>query len=373
MSNVIPVEYINKMSSLSDIEKDYFRIMWVKYGVLYITSKPGIGKSAIMRDIADKMGFQYIDIRLSMIDEVDIGLYPYLNDVDNKKIISFAIPEWAIKANQRPTIIHFEELNRTSLQVRNAALQILLERQIGSDFLFNNNVLMVSSGNLGEEDGTDVEEFDSALNNRLIHVEHVLTVKEWIKDFANDNCHKIIIDFINSYPDYFYKTNEMDKAYATPRTWTMLSKYIIDIYGIDSTPKDFIEDFKRTYRPCSYVGNAGYKFIEYCQNILSITISYVIDRYDMIKEKLKTYNNARITELVVELKTYNITKLDNNQLKNVYKFLKMLNDEELTSYIVWLLNEFHISDGRVIKMISQFSDILSKIRNYNSNDSKEND
>jgi hypothetical protein len=28
----------------------------------------------------------------------------------------------------------------------------------------------MSSGNLGDEDGTDVEEFDSALNNRLIHI-----------------------------------------------------------------------------------------------------------------------------------------------------------------------------------------------------------
>jgi hypothetical protein len=34
------------------------------------------------------------------------------------------------------------------------------------------------SGNLGDEDGTDVEEFDSALNNRLIHINHTLDVQE---------------------------------------------------------------------------------------------------------------------------------------------------------------------------------------------------
>jgi hypothetical protein len=37
----------------------------------------------------------------------------------------------------------------------------LLEREIGTAFKFNDNVLMMSSGNLGDEDGTDVEEFDS--------------------------------------------------------------------------------------------------------------------------------------------------------------------------------------------------------------------
>jgi hypothetical protein len=43
----------------------------------------------------------------------------------------------------------------------------------------------MSSGNLGDEDGTDVEEFDSALNNRLIHINHTLDVQEWL-DYAEE-------------------------------------------------------------------------------------------------------------------------------------------------------------------------------------------
>lgn len=57
---------------------------------------------------------------------------------------------------------------------------MFLEREIGAFFKFNDNVMMCSSGNLGEEDGTDVEEFDQALNNRLIHIEHTLPYPEWI-------------------------------------------------------------------------------------------------------------------------------------------------------------------------------------------------
>jgi ATP-dependent Lon protease len=56
-------------------ERKYFSVMWAKYGVLNITSKPGVAKSAIGRSIADKMGFAYSDIRLSMVDETDVGLY----------------------------------------------------------------------------------------------------------------------------------------------------------------------------------------------------------------------------------------------------------------------------------------------------------
>jgi MoxR-like ATPase len=202
--STMPQSVIENLSKLTEKERKYFAVMWAKYGVLNITSKPGVAKSAIGKSIADKMNFRYMDIRLSMVDETDVGLYPSINEieVDGKmvKCLDFVVPRWAVEANKQPTIIHFEELNRASQQVRNAALQILLERQIGTDFKFNDSVLMMSSGNLGDEDGTDVEEFDSALNNRLVHINHTLSVDEWIKDFAMDNCHKLITSFIKAHP-----------------------------------------------------------------------------------------------------------------------------------------------------------------------------
>ncbi len=143
-----------------------------------------------------------------MVDETDVGLFPVVDTItieDFEKVDGFGagmisevdpsqkknvqiktlkhvVPEWAIKANMKPSIIHFEELNRSTLQVRNAALQLLLEREIGAFFKFNKNVFMLSSGNLGEEDGTDVEEFDQALNNRLIHYTHDMPFPEWKKE-----------------------------------------------------------------------------------------------------------------------------------------------------------------------------------------------
>ena len=51
-------QFADKMGALTDRERLYFQIMWPKSGVLYITSKPGIAKSAISRSIAKKMGFR---------------------------------------------------------------------------------------------------------------------------------------------------------------------------------------------------------------------------------------------------------------------------------------------------------------------------
>jgi 2-phosphoglycerate kinase len=49
-------EMLGKFKKLTKKEQMYFRFMWPKSGVLYITSKPGIAKSAISRSIAEKMG-----------------------------------------------------------------------------------------------------------------------------------------------------------------------------------------------------------------------------------------------------------------------------------------------------------------------------
>jgi hypothetical protein len=373
-NKTMPAQMAEKLSNLTEKERKYFAVMWAKYGVLNITSKPGVAKSAIGKSIAEKMGFRYMDIRLSMVDETDVGLYPSINEVevDGKmvKCLDFVVPRWAVESNKQPTIIHFEELNRASQQVRNAALQILLERQIGTDFKFNENVLMMSSGNLGDEDGTDVEEFDSALNNRLVHINHTLGVKEWINDFAMENCHKLIVSFINAHPEQMYK-NATDnvKAYATPRSWTMLSEFIVANYGQDASPREFLPLLKEV--ASGYIGNSAVKFIQYCEDMLNISIQDVINNYDGIKKDLEKYNRDKNSELIQSLKEIDITKLNKKQLDNVVKFLNNVGDDEKTAYLLYILDNIaDVTNPTLKSFLLQFEDLLRTIKKINKPGSK---
>lgn len=365
----LPKEMAEKLSLLTQKEHKYFSIMWAKYGVLYITSKPGVAKSALGRSIAEKMGFRYSDIRLSMIDETDVGLYPSVSEVETEdgkvKCLDFVVPRWAIEANKRPTIIHFEELNRASQQVRNAALQILLERQIGMDFKFNDNVLMMSSGNLGDEDGTDVEEFDAALNNRLIHIDHSLTVDEWVNDYAEKNCHKLVVSFIKAHPEQLYKgADNNSKAYATPRSWTMLSEFIVSNFGQDSSPREFLPLLIQV--ASGYIGNSAVKFTQYCQDMLNISIQDVIENYDGIKKDLAKYNRDKNSELIQSLKEIDIAKLNEKQLANIVKFLNNVGDDEKTAYLLFILdNMVDISNPKMKKFLLEFEDLLKTIKQIN--------
>lgn len=363
----------NYNSKLTTKEQMYFSIMWAKYGVLNITSKPGIAKSAIGRSIAEKMGFNYVDIRLSMIDETDVGLYPSVTEVESDgqmvKCLDFVVPRWAIEANKRPTIIHFEELNRASQQVRNAALQILLERQIGTDFKFNSNVLMMSSGNLGDEDGTDVEEFDSALNNRLVHINHTLDVNDWISDFATENCHPLVVSYIKSHPEHMYKTSENSKGYATPRSWTMLSEFIVANYGQDASPRDFLPLLKVV--AAGYIGNSAMKFVQYCEDMLNINITDVLDRYEQVEKDLKKYNRDKNSELIQSLKEIDISKLSEKQLGNAVKFLRNVGDDEKTAYILYIIDNVpDVTTPKMRKFLMEFEDLLRTIKKINKPEKK---
>ena len=369
--NGMSEEMLDKLGNLTEKERKYFAIMWAKYGVLFISSKPGVAKSAIGRSIAEKMGFAYLDMRLSMSDESDFK-YPYLEDgtFEGKpiKVSGYAVPKWAYEANQRPTLIHFEELNRAPQFVRNAALQILLEREIG-EFKFNSNVIMMASGNLGDEDGTDVEEFDSALNNRLIHIPHSLGVEEWLGDFASTGCHKLITSFIKAHPEQMYKTSDNTKGYATPRSWTMLSKFITENWGMDASPREFLPLLKEV--ASGYVGNSAMKFIQYCEDMLNISINDVLNDYDRIKKDLEKYNRDKNSELIQSLKEIDITKLTDKQLDNCVKFLNGVGDDEKTAYLLFILDNIaDVTNPKMKKFLLKFEDLLRTIKKINKPGSK---
>ena len=366
-TDVMSQEMRDSLSTLTARERKYFMTMWPKSGVLYITSKPGIAKSAIARTIADKMGFRYLDLRLSMADETDFK-FPFLKDANydgqNIKVSGYAVPEWAFESNQQPTIIHFEELNRAPQFVRNAALQILLERQIG-DFKFNGTVLMMASGNLGDEDGTDVEEFDNALNNRLIHFSHTLGADEWVDNFGKDNIHSVILSYIKAYPEKLYQNpTENTKAYATPRSWTFLSEFIIKNFGKDASPREFLPYVQEVAH--GYIGNSAQRFLQYCQEMVNITIQDIIDRYDKIEKELDKYNRDKNSELINSLKEHDIKKMSDKQLANVTKFLNRVGHDELTAYLLHILDNVpDVSDPKLKKFMQSFRDVLINIKRIN--------
>ena len=359
------------LSVLNSMELKYFRMMYPKSGILMLFSEPGLAKSAIMKNIANKLKFLYIEIRLSQIDETDVGLFPDKwegevwidGKLETKKFLDHITPRWAWLVNQKPTIIHFEELNRARLHVRNAALQIFQERGIGYDFSFNENVFMCASGNLGDEDGTDVEEFDSALNGRLLPVKHELKFEKWCEYYADEYVHSIIRRYITAHPDHYYiskkNRNERDKQYASPRSWTYLSDYIQENYGKEADINIWIKDIENN--AYSYIGGVASSFLRYLRDTLKISILNIIDEYPKLKAEGVQFTRDKKSELIQDLKKVEIFKLEPNQLENTKLFLLDMKEDEIVSYLIHVYDVTYVDyiedakeDERVNKDVLAF-------------------
>jgi hypothetical protein len=355
------MNYLENVSFLSQREQKLWNMIRSKSGVVMAYGIPGISKSATFSSIAKKMNLEYIDFRTTTIDETDLGVFPTISEINGLKVVDHAVPAWAVKANKKPTLIHFEELNRCSSNIRNATLGILNERIIGTSFKFNEHVYMVASGNPVTDLDQDVEEFGTALRNRLIPVQFELTLKQWINEFAEKNVVPQIITFLNNKPDFFGNTlhqlekliGENQEQYPSPRSWTFLSDYIKAFP--EDQKKDALLDTKMT--KC-FVGElASITLSSFLQEFYKINLKQVLTgEYD--SNLLDHITIQRITEEFEETKK--LKDLTKKEVVNWKKFISLMTDEIRASHINNLTSTKN--DITLLKnLFSEYKDIIKII------------
>lgn len=358
------------LHKLTKQERLYFGIMSAhRYGggLLFLTSSPGIGKSAILENIAKKLEIGYIGVHLASVDETEIGAFPNKDvmktkDADGKDIELMVVkhipPYWAAKANTMPCILHLEEINRCSKGVRNAVLQIINERQISSFFKFTDNVFMCSTGNLDDD---DTEEMGKALKGRLVHLEHELNLEQWIEAYAKDNVHETIIDYLRNDPDALYPDIDHDKreanqiSYPSHRTWTTLSNYIVtelcngclDNEGDGLMTNAKIDALEQVAR--AYIGEHAMSYIVWLRDNLEFTVFDIIEDYDKWKSKVEGLGRNKVQSLMDKLLNngFVVENTTPKTFANLVSFLKMKSSDgqplfaqdQLQSYLMAMFFE----------------------------------
>jgi len=363
------MNYLQSVNKLSTRELKLWNMIRNKSGIVMAYGIPGIAKSATFRVIAKKMDLSYIDFRATTIDETDLGVYPVISDYNGIKVVEHAVPGWAIRANEKPTLIHFEELNRCNSNIRNAILGILLERIIGTNFTFNEHVYMVASGNPVCDHDQDVEEFGFALRNRLIPIQFALTLKDWIGEFAKDNVVREVVGFLNAKPDFFGNTKhqmekfigENEEQYPSPRSWTFLSDYFKGFEN-DKDRKNALLDINTIQ---NYVGPiAGTAFVAWINEFFKINVE------DILKGKvdistLDVMTVQRITEEFQETKE--LHKLTATQLKNWRAFIAYMSDEIRAAHIVFLMSDVNKlpkdDQNKYFEALKEYKNLIKSIAN----------
>jgi len=198
---------------------------------VYITSKPGMGKSQIVQEISKKFNCPLYDARLAQFAPEDLRGVPYPNK-DTKAT------EWFTPAffprKEELSILFLDELDKAKPAVQNAALQLLLDRRLG-EYVLPKGVFVIAAGNTLNDNSFSIP-LSSALNNRMLHIEMEVEPKDWIKWATQEvilpnkkqinRIEEDIVGFITFKPSMLHSYNDKERAWPSPRSWEFLSNLL---------------------------------------------------------------------------------------------------------------------------------------------------
>jgi hypothetical protein len=191
---------------------------------VFIHGSPGIGKSYIVADIAEKNGLELVDVRLSQMDPVDLRGVPSIKEEQTVWMPPVFFP----KEKDSKGILFLDELNSAPPSVQAAIYQLVLNRKMG-EYELPEQWRIVCAGNRVSDRGV-VFRLPTPLANRMVHL-HVQARFDDFKLFAiKANLHPFVIGFLGFRPDLLATEpvveDDANPAFATPRSYHMLSSIL---------------------------------------------------------------------------------------------------------------------------------------------------
>lgn len=191
---------------------------WMLHG------RPGVGKTEVIRALADRIGARLYDIRLTTIEPQDLRGLPYY-DHEARRTVWYR-PEDLPDDPDRPAILFLDELTAASPYLQPTVYGLLQERRVGRHLL-PDSVFVVAAGN-SVDDGAVAYEMGTALSDRLIHMEVVADPADWLEHYAvHRSIHPAVTAFLRARPDLLDTTEETlrraETIACTPRSWERVS------------------------------------------------------------------------------------------------------------------------------------------------------
>jgi hypothetical protein len=200
------------------IAKEWVRKMIQSGVVPMLWGPPGIGKSAIVKQIAEEEGIGLIDLRLSLLDAVDLRGLPKFDDGH----VLWARPEFIPEKGSG--ILFLDEITTALPAVQNSALQLIYDRRCGPHVL-GDGWSIVCAGNR-KEDMAHVFNLSSALINRMVHLFIDVDVEDVIAYGVENGWTETIIGFLKWRPSLVYTKPRTAEPFASPRSYEFLSRMI---------------------------------------------------------------------------------------------------------------------------------------------------
>lgn len=221
--------------------KNAIRHAMLKQRPIFLWGPPGIGKSDVVKQIADTINAPVIDIRLSLWEPTDIKGIPYFDSNANKMVwgAPAELPDEAYASQHQHIVLFLDEMNSAAPAVQAAAYQLILNRRVGQ-YKLPDNVMIVAAGNREADKGVTYR-MPAPLANRFVHLEMQVSFDDWFGWAVDNRVHKDVVGFLNfSKKDlYDFDPKSPSRSFATPRSWSFVSELLEDDLD-ESTTTDLV-------------------------------------------------------------------------------------------------------------------------------------
>jgi hypothetical protein len=181
----------------------------------FLWGAPGIGKSSIIKQIAQSSGVKFIDLRLALMDPTDLKGIPFYDKESHTAL--WAPPAFLPKSGEG--ILFLDELNTAAPSVQASAYQLILDRKVG-EYELPDGWAIIAAGNRESDRGVTYR-MASPLANRFVHFDMEVDVDDWKYWAYKKGIDARIISYISYINEHLFTFDAKSdvKSFATPRSW----------------------------------------------------------------------------------------------------------------------------------------------------------
>lgn len=219
------------------------RIPIEKQRPVLLIGPPGVGKTAIMRQIADELGCGLVAysmthhtrqsaIGLPFISQKTYGGREYSVTEYTMSEIVASIYDHMRETGRESGILFLDEINCVSETLTPVMLQLLQNKTFGNVPL-PEDWIIVAAGNPPEYNQS-VRELDMVTLDRVKHIEVEADLAVWQAYARAQGVHPAVRTYLHVYPDHFYRIRQTDcgQLFVTARGWEDLS-LMLQVYEED--------------------------------------------------------------------------------------------------------------------------------------------
>lgn len=245
------------------LKKDEFgeyRIPVVRQRPIFLLGAPGIGKTAVMEQIAQELNIALVSYSMTHHTRQSALGLPFISHREYQGM-KFDVSEYTMSeiiasiydvmehSGIQEGILFLDEINCVSETLAPSMLQFLQYKVFGRHKVPDGWVI-VTAGNPPEYNKS-VREFDVVTMDRLKVLEVEPDYKVWKEYAQHKGLHAAVLNFLELKKDYFYRieTTVNGRSYVTARGWEDLSE-ILSLYEEEGMKVDetLIEQYLRNER-----------------------------------------------------------------------------------------------------------------------------